>query len=336
MTDKVEKPSGLQTNLEQAANAFESLLTSEEEQPKAAEIDSKANETVEEEIVEDEVVEEQQLDSEDDDFEESETLEEEQVELEDQPETQLYALNVNGEQVEVTLDELQNGYSRQKDYTRKTQELAQQRKAIEQQQAELVQNENLYKELLPKLEASLNEGLGTEPDWEQLYANDPIGYVRERDLYNEKKEKLTAVQSEQQRLQHEAQASQNEQIQKYMEYGEQEILKSVPEWKDTKVASSEKLAIRDYAMNDLGFTSQEIDQIYDYRLLKGLRNAWLYNKVNKQTKKTPTQKASVRNRVAKPGSVTNKKSSTPLKRSRQKLAKTGTVQDAAKVFEQLL
>ena len=319
MTDKVEKPSGLQTNLEQAANAFESLLTSEEEQPKAAEIDSQANETVEEEIVEDEVVEEQQLDSEDDDFEESETLEEEQVELEDQPETQLYALNVNGEQVEVTLDELQNGYSRQKDYTRKTQELAQQRKAIEQQQAELVQNENLYKELLPKLEASLNEGLGTEPDWEQLYANDPIGYVRERDLYNEKKEKLTAVQSEQQRLQHEAQASQNEQIQKYMEYGEQEILKSVPEWKDTKVA-----------------TSQEIDQIYDYRLLKGLRNAWLYNKVNKQTKKTPTQKASVRNRVAKPGSVTNKKSSTPLKRSRQKLAKTGTVQDAAKVFEQLL
>ena len=54
----------------------------------------------------------------------------------------------------------QNGYSRQQDYTRKTQELANQRKEIESQQAELKQKDEVYRDLLPKLEASLEAELG--------------------------------------------------------------------------------------------------------------------------------------------------------------------------------
>jgi len=42
-----------------------------------------------------------------------------------------YTIKVDGEEIEVTLDELLNGYSRQSDYTRKTQELAQQRQQLE-------------------------------------------------------------------------------------------------------------------------------------------------------------------------------------------------------------
>lgn len=336
MTDKA-KPSGLQTDMEQVAASFESLLTSEEEQTEDPQVELEANETVEEEIIDDEeeAVEEQQLDSEDDEYEETETLEEEQDDEEVVEEPQLYAININGEEVEVTLDELQSGYSRQRDYTRKTQELAAQRKANEQKQAELSKNENLYKELLPRLEAALNEGIGEEKDWEKLYAEDPIAYIRERDVHTEKKERLAAVQAEQQRLQQEAQAKHQEELAQYMSYGNDEILKSVPSWKDNKVQSEEKLAIRDYAIG-LGFTEQELDKIYDYRLLMGFRDAMLYNKTKKATKKKPTQKASVRNRVAKPGSIRTKKSNTPLKRSQQRLAKSGKVEDLADIFEQII
>ena len=336
MTDTA-KPSDLQTDMEQVAASFESLLTSEEEQTEEPQAELKANETVEEEVIdeEEEVVEEQQLDSEDDEHEEAETLEEEQDYEEENEEPQLYSVNINGEKVDVTLDELQSGYSRQRDYTRKTQELAAQRKANEQKQAELTRNENLYKEMLPKLEAALNEGLGEEKDWEKLYADDPIAYIRERDVHNEKKERLAAVQAEKQRLQQEAQAKKQENLARYMRYGNDEILKSVPSWKDNKVQSEEKLAIRDYALGQ-GFTEKELEQIYDYRLLMSFRDAMLYRKTKKATKKTPTQKASVRNRVAKPGSIRTKKSNTPLKRSQQKLAKSGRVEDLADVFEQLI
>ena len=297
------KPLGLQTSMEEAVTSFEQYLEPEEEKPEEAQIESQADETVEEEIVE-----EEELQADDfEETEETETLDDEQDETEEQNEPQLYSVKVNGEDVEVTIDELQSSYSRQADYTRKTQELAQQRKTVEEQKSEVAKNEAIYKELLPKMEAALSESLGTEPDWETLYSNDPIGYVRERDLWNEKQQKLQAVQAEQTRLQEEEQVKQQEQIQKYMQYGEKQILNHVPEWKDKTIQQEEKLAIRDHAINDLGFTAEEINQVYDYRLLLGLRNSWMQNKTQKAVKKKPTQKASARNRVAKPGSVSRKK-----------------------------
>lgn len=326
------KPLELQTSMEEAVTSFEQYLEPEEEKLEEAQVESQADETVEEEIVE----EEELLADDFEETEETETLDDEQDEIEEQNEPQLYAVKINGEDVEVTIDELQSSYSRQADYTRKTQELAQQRKTVEEQQSEVAKNEAIYKELLPKMEAALSESLGDEPNWETLYSNDPIGYVRERDLWNEKQQKLQAVQAEQTRLQEEDQVKQQEQIQKYMQYGEKQILNHVPEWKDKTIQQEEKLAIRDHAINDLGFTAEEINQVYDYRLLMGLRNSWMQNKTQKAVKKKPTQKASARNRVAKPGSVSRKKTSTPLKKSKARLAKSGKVQDAAKVFEQLI
>ena len=326
------KPLDLQTNMEEAVTSFEQYLEPEEDNPEEAQVELQADETVEEEIVE----EEELLADDFEETEETETLDDEQDEIEEVSEPQLYAVKINGEDVEVTIDELQSSYSRQADYTRKTQELAQQRKTVEEQQGEVAKNEAIYKELLPKMEAALSESLGDEPNWETLYSNDPIGYVRERDLWNEKQQKLQAVQAEQTRLQEEDQVKQQEQIQKYMQYGEKQILNHVPEWKDKTIQQEEKLAIRDHAINDLGFTAEEINQVYDYRLLMGLRNSWMQNKTQKAVKKKPTQKASARNRVAKPGSVSRKKTSTPLKKSKARLAKSGKVQDAAKVFEQLI
>jgi hypothetical protein len=77
-----------------------------------------------------------------------------------------------------------------------------------------------------------------------------------------------------------------------------------------------------------------MDSIYDYRALLGLRNAWLNNKTVEATKKKPTEKAAAR--VARPGSTRKVKSVAPVKIAKQRLAKTGKTQDAAKVFEQML
>jgi len=176
--------------------------------------------------------------------------------------------------------------------------------------------------------------LANEPDWNTLYEDDPVGYVREKQLWDEKKEKLGAVSAEQQRLQQEAQVKQQAQIQQVVEYGQQKLLEIIPEWQNQEIASQEKAAISEYAVNTLGYTPQEIQQVYDYRALLGLRNAWLNSKTVEATKKRPTQKAPAR--VARPGSTSRKKSVAPAKRAKQVLAKTGKVQDAAKVFEQFL
>jgi hypothetical protein len=78
-----------------------------------------------------------------------------------------------------------------------------------------------------------------------------------------------------------------------------------------------------------------MDSVYDYRVLLGLRNAWLQHKTQQATKVKPTEKKAAA-RTARPGTSNVPKTTTPVKRARQKLAKTGKVQDAAKLFEQII
>ena len=331
-----EKPTALQTDNEKTTSMFESFLTPEEE---------KVEDTVDEqEVVEEEIVEEEPEVSEDleEDVEDEEDLLEDDF-VEDQEQTdvveeaqqpQTFTVKVDGQEVEVTQEELINGYSRQQDYTRKTQELAHQRKTFEQQQAELAQRDAIYSQLLPKMEAQLQGELANEPDWDTLYNDDPVGYVREKQLWDQKKEKLQAVTAEQQRLQQETMQSQQEQIRQMVEYGNQKLLEIIPEWQNPEVATQEKVAISEYAVNVLGYTPEEIQQVYDYRALLGLRNAWLNSKTQQAVKKKPTQKAPAR--VARPGTTNRPKTATPVKKAKQRLAKSGKVQDAAKVFEQII
>ena len=329
------KPTALQTEGELATSAFESFLTPQEEKVEEA----VTNEVEEEVIEEDELpeaaeLEEEMVEDEESDFDD-EIDDEEQTEVEDEQEQPTYyKVRIDGEEVEVTLEELQSGYSRQQDYTRKTQELSQQRKTIEQQQQELAQRDAIYSQLLPKLEAQLKGELAGEPDWNKLYEDDPVGYVREKQLWDEKKEKLQATQAEQQRLQQEAAQKQQEQIAQMVQEGQQKLLELIPEWQDPEVATKDKLAIREYGINVLGYTPQEMDAVYDYRALLGLRNAWLQSKTVKAVKKKPTEKAKAR--VARPGTTNRPKSVAPVKKAKQRLAKTGKPSDAAKVFEQLL
>jgi len=332
-----DKPTALQTDKEVTTSMFESFLTPEED--KVEDAVTETEEVTEEEVLEEELESPETLEEDVEDDEEfddeDEELDEEQTDVEEEAlQPQTFTVKVDGQEVEVTQDELINGYSRQQDYTRKTQELSQQRKTIEQQQAELAQRDAIYSQLLPKMEAQLKGELANEPDWNALYEDDPVGYVREKQLWDEKKEKLSAVSAEQQRLQQEAFARQQEQIAKAVEYGNQRLLEIIPEWQNPEVAAKEKAAISEYAMRELEYTPEEIQQVYDYRALLGLRNAWLNSKTVAATKKKPTQKAPAR--VARPGTTNRPKSAAPVKKAKQRLAKTGKIQDAAKVFEQLI
>ena len=321
---------GFKTELQKTADQFENLMTPTEE---VEEQQEEQVEEVEEEAVEDVVEDEYDIDEDIEETEEEVELDEqESFEEEEQP--QVYSVKIDGQEQKVTLQELQQGYSRQQDYTRKTQELSQQRKDFEAQQAELAKKDAIYKELLPRMEQSLEGELANEPDWKSLYESDPIAYVREKDVWNEKKEKFKAVQAEQQRLQQEQLTSQQAEIQKAVELGNQKLLEAVPEWKDADVALKEKQSIAKYAMDVLGYSQDEINQVYDYRALLGLRGAWLHHQTGKAIKKKPVEKAPAR--VGKPGSANKPRTATPLKKAKQRLAKSGKLRDAAKVFENLI
>ena len=120
-----------------------------------------------------------------------------------------FTVKVAGEEIEVALDELKNGYSRTSDYTKKSQALAEERKAFEQERDAVNIERQQYSQLLGQLLMQLTTGGEEPPDFDRLYEEDPIAASRQQHNWQKKQQKLQAIQLEQQRVS-EAQALENQ------------------------------------------------------------------------------------------------------------------------------
>ena len=101
---------------------------------------------------------------------------------------QTFRVRVDGEEVDVPLDELLKGYSRTADYTRKTQAIAEARKQAQQESALAREERQRYAQTLAALEGTLKSLQPPEVDWERLYAENPVEWVRQRELVRSRQE----------------------------------------------------------------------------------------------------------------------------------------------------
>lgn len=326
MADNVNPATGSGT-IQEAQSAIAALLGGDEPQNPAA---AEAPETPEEGVEPEAEAAEESFDDESEGQAEGES-EGETDSTEDEGHTAVYTVKVDGQEIEVSLDELRNGYSRTQDYTRKTQALAQQRKEAETE-LEAVRGERAqYAQLLGALQNQLQQLAPQEPDWNKLYSEDPLEFVRQREIWRDRAEQLKAVQAEQSRLQQVAQQEQATQRQATLAEEAKKLVEAIPEWKDAKRASQEKQALVEYGVK-LGYTPDDLKAVADHRIVSILRKAMKYDEL--MTKKGNARPAPDKIRTAKPGAAT----STPRKQSeeaqaRQRLAKSGNVRDAAAAFQ---
>ena len=253
-------------------------------------------------------------------------------EAEDQP--QEIVVDIDGKPV--TVDELKKGYLRQSDYTRKTQQVAEERKALEAELSSIRAERSQYEQLLPALQQQLYAMASQEPDWETLYQQDPIGAIQEerkwRVQMQQRQEQLAAIEAEKDRLKQVHQAEQVKQFEHHLTQERELLLERLPSWKDAKVAATERAKVKEYAQK-LGFTASELDAVTDHRAVIGLYKAMKYDEMlAKRSEAKPKQTVP----VSKPGSAQVGKSASDANRDRQRLAKTGRVQDAARLIEKLL
>jgi hypothetical protein len=233
----------------------------------------------------------------------------------------------------VTLDELQKGYSRTQDYTRKTQQIAEVRKQVEQETQAVRAEREQYAQLLGALQAQLQS---SEPqvDLERLYHEDPIEWVRQKEVMRERQEKLGAIQSEQQRLFQVSQYEQQRAMEAQLASQQEALLAALPDWKDPKKAKAEKALVIESA-KAAGFTDEDLKNVYDHRLVLLLRKAAMFDQM---VSKRQGIKPVVNNgpRTAKPGAAGRVSTTTESTRAKQRLAKTGRIDDAASAIELLL
>lgn len=331
---ELNNPQG--NDLQSAQNAIRQLLTPEEDnvtEPNALE----AEETQEE------VVEEAEMPEEEVSLEEAEPegeleVEEETEELEDQSfDILAHTVEVDGE--EITVEELRRGNLRQKDYTRKTQELADAKRNMQAQFEEVERERAQYAQLLPALEDRLNQPAEQEPDWDKLYDTDPVMAAKAERQWNKQKEErqgqLEAVRQERERMSRINEERNAQMHARYVDEQRQILPDLIPEWRDTKVAKKEATELRDFLINE-GFTEEDVSGLANASLVKLARKAMLYDRGQTRAIKAKT-KPKPKSKTLKTGSRNSQpKPKAAQTQALQRVKQTGRVQDAAAAINTLL
>jgi len=247
-------------------------------------------------------------------------------------------LEVDGE--EITIEELRSGHLRQKDYTRKTQELAEHRKAVEAKDQEMDRERAEYAQLLPALAERIQQEAKQEPDWDTLYDTDPVMAAKAERQWRKEQEgrvaQLQAVQAEQQRMQ-QIEAQKHQQMQQsYLEQQRHILPDIIPEWRDKKVAATEATQIRDFLLGE-GFSEQDVSGMSNATLVKLARKAMLYDRGETRANEVKAKPKKPRAKILKSGSrASQPKRTSAAQEAQNRARKTGRVNDAAAAIKALL
>ena len=315
-------PSGSDTRstgtINEATNAFLGLMGSDEA-PEEGQADEQPEQENEQGV-------EQQEEQEDDGSEESESDQDEQR----------FTVKVAGEDKELTLTELKSLAQQGADYTKKTQQVAEQRKAVEAEQQAIEEAKYMrdaYAERLQAMEQLLNAQQPVE-DLESLKESDPIGYAVRVAEMSQNKEKLYAIQAERQRIAEMQQAEQQQGMQQYLSQQAAVLSETLPEYSDPVKGEKLRSDLRSFAKN-LGFSDQELSAVRDARHVMALYKAMQYDKLQ-QSKPQLNKRVSEPPKTIKSGNSNTAVNTDQAKKTMAQLQKSGKVRDAASVFENFI
>mgnify|MGYP000483188382 FL=1 len=275
-------------------------------------------EVEEEDVTEEEAEEIEASDSEDD---------EDPIEEASLQEPERYSVKVNGQEEQVSLDDLKQGYSGQKYVQQGMQDVAAQKKEAEAVYTALNNERQQMAELYQQLQ---NGGFSPEPikPTKEDFDADPIGYMQKNLEYEEQKANHDRQMAQLQQASQQNSVAQQNAKQAYLQEQMQILQKEIPDFADSTKASKLREQLVSTGKSQYGYTTEEISQISDYRAIKVLHDAMKYQDIisGKSKAKVKTQSA---NSVIKPGA---KKMATPNAkiRSRQKakLKDSGSIDDA--------
>lgn len=239
-------------------------------------------ETKEVEATEDEPESEESDEEEPDDEDESE----EDSEDEDEEEKDYLFKFTDGEEeiIVKNLEEAKKGYLRQRDYTKKSQEVAATKKQLDEASSDLLGVKKEYLEGVAQVKAMASTQLAkfVNVDWETLHKDDPLQFD---DLKGEfEAAKLSYEQA--QTKEREEKSSFDEETQKYVaQIREEEFVKLKEAVPEVAEQGSEYLTkVTEYAMDAYGFEQGELTSILDSRQVMALIDAYKYNESNSKIK----------------------------------------------------
>ena len=309
-------------------SAISSLIAPEEIIEDTIEEETQETEEISAESeVEEEIDSEEDVTEDEEEYSESDEDNDDQVEDASSSEPSMYSVKVDGQETEVTLEDLKQGYSGQQYVQKGMQETADMKKEV----TTVYEALNNERQQIAALYQSMQQGgIATQPikPTKELFDADPIGYMQKNIAYEEEMGAYNQQMAQiQQVSQQSSVASENAQ-KAYLQEQMQILQKDIPDFADEKKSQILREKLVTTGTTHYGYTNDEISQITDARAIKVLHDAQKYQDIisGKSKAKVKTQSA---NSVIKPGA---KKVSTPKAkvRSRQmaKLRGSGDMKDA--------
>ena len=337
MADNYANPlKGAETDITKATKAITGLLDpkieAKNEKPEEQNTEEEQNspELTQEESSNEDQPQEQEIVEEESNEEASEDVsqDEEQIDTQEKQESPLYKVKVNGQEFDVTLDELRNGYSRDADYRQKTEELSNQRKNFQSESEKQRQDYSTKLSEVNRLMSVAQQQLQTEinsADLEKLYEEDPAEAARIEHRLRRKQEKLNSAMAK-------TQSEQKKQFDSFLQDQQRKLIAKMPEFSDPAKASNLKASMKN-TLNNYGFNDQEIAQVYDHRIVMLVNDAMKYRSLQKA-------KPNIAKKISKPGKVFSSgvkqsKADVNYKARKEKLSrlkKSGSVKDATSIF----
>ena len=328
-----------ETDITKAQKAINGLLNPQEEEeigksePPKEEIKQNSPEPQNEESS----TEEQPLEQENQETESQDEVTEDVSQSEEQIETQekqdsteepTYSVKVAGQEFNVTLDELRNGYSRDADYRRKTEDLAYDKKQFQTESEKQRQDYSTKLGELNQMMSVAQQQLNAEinsADLEKLYEEDPTEAARIEHRLKKKQEKLNLAMEK-------TQSEQKKQFDGFLQDQQRKLVQKMPEFSNPEKASQLKSSMKN-TLNSYGFNDQEIAQVYDHRIVMLVNDAMKFRSMQKA-------KPNMAKKISKPGKVFSSgvkqtKADINLKARKDKLSrlrKSGSTKDAASIF----
>ncbi len=254
----------------------------------------------------------------------SENTETEETTTELQEEPNLHRLKVNGQEIEVSLDELKAGYSRDSDYRQKTHNLGIEKRELDSQKESFRQTYDNrlseLNELIATADATVRQEQGSE-DLQKLWEEDPTAAARLDYQMRQRNRQLDDVRSK-------AREAQTRQYEDFLSTQRELAATKIPEYSDPNKADQFKVNMRN-SLRSYGFNDQEIGQLADHRFLMVAKDAMSYKNL-KDKKPIVQKKVANAPKVVKAGVAKSSTSSgrEGIRNKINRLGKTGHLKDA--------
>jgi hypothetical protein len=250
-----------------------------------------------------------------------------------------FTIDVDGKSVQMTKAEIAEHYKnglRQKDYTQKTMEAAEERKAATAERQKAQAERDNYAQQLNNFAITSETILAEQAKalTEELLRSDPVEYMALERTFRERQANLAKAQAELQRIDGERQQEHESAAREYQAKQLEQLHAKLPEWKDPAKAKEESSKIKDY-LKTQEFSDQDIGALGDHRLVLMARKAMQYDALLERAKATKTVVAKAPAKVERPG-TTQIKATDGRTSAMRNLAKTGSREAGAKAFEAFL